>query len=157
VNVPLAPYTDDETYMWAFEQVVPPLLEAFRPDVVMTQLGIDAYYGDPLTHLALTTRGYLQVVQSLSESARSIPWVALGGGGYDLSAVARCWALAYRVMAGQDWPNEVPEQQRQRLGTATMRDQETPAIPQETQAAVWRYAEATVLELRRRVFPYHGL
>ncbi len=156
VNLPLAPYTGNETYQWAFDQVVPPLLEAYRPDVLVTQLGIDTYYGDPLTHLALTTRGYIQVVQSLSESARGIPWVALGGGGYDLSAVARCWALAYGVMAGREWPNDVPEQQRQRLGTATMRDDETSAVPQEM-AAVRQYAEATVLELRRRVFPYHGL
>ena len=157
VNVPLAPYTDDDAYVWAFEQVVPPLLEAYQPDVLVTQLGIDTYHADPLTHLALTTRGYLQVVRSLAESARSIPWVALGGGGYDLSAVARCWALAYGVMADSEWPNEVPETQRERLGTATLRDVEIHGIPEEMRAATRRFAEATVLELRQRIFPYHGL
>ena len=58
----------------------------------------------------------------------------------------------------------MPELQRRRLGTATMRDHEPPGVPQETrappneiQAPLRRYAEATVLELHRRVFPYHGL
>ena len=47
VNLPLYPYTDDEIYMEAFEAVVPPLLQAFAPDVLLTQLGIDSYHTDP--------------------------------------------------------------------------------------------------------------
>ena len=52
VNLPLYPYTDDEIYLEAFEAVGPPLIEAFAPDVLLTQLGIDTYHTDPLTHLA---------------------------------------------------------------------------------------------------------
>ncbi|MSQ22298.1 MAG: acetoin utilization protein AcuC [Dehalococcoidia bacterium] len=157
VNVPLAPYTDDDVYLWAFQEVVPPLLGAFRPDALVTQLGIDTYVSDPITHLALTTRSYLQAVELLAQAARSIPWVALGGGGYDLSAVARCWALAYGVMAGQEWPDAVPEAQRECLGTTRLRDEAPPQIPDYTREASRRFAEATVAEVQRRVFPYHGL
>ncbi|UCG24610.1 MAG: acetoin utilization protein AcuC [Chloroflexota bacterium] len=57
VNLPLPPYTDDETYLWAFGQVVPPLVERFSPDVVVTQLGVDTHYRDPLASLALTSLG----------------------------------------------------------------------------------------------------
>ena len=157
VNVPLAPYTDDDTYLWAFQEVVPPLLGAFRPDALVTQLGIDTYVSDPITHLALTTRGFVQLVKLLAQTARSIPWVALGGGGYDLSAVARCWALAYGVMLGQEWPDAVPEAHRERLGMAKLRDEAAPRIPDYTREASRRFAEATVTEVQRKVFPHHGL
>ncbi|MDO8750171.1 MAG: acetoin utilization protein AcuC, partial [Dehalococcoidia bacterium] len=157
VNVPLAPYTDDDVYLWAFQEVVPPLLGAFRPDALVTQLGIDTYVSDPITHLALTTRGYIQAVELLAQAARSIPWVALGGGGYDLSAVARCWALAYGVMLGQDLPDAVPLAQRERLGTARLRDETPLNIPNYNKEASRRFAEATVQEVRQRIFPYHGL
>ena len=47
VNLPLYPYTDDEIYLEAFYEVVPPLLRAFGPEVLVTQLGIDSYHSDP--------------------------------------------------------------------------------------------------------------
>jgi len=157
VNVPLAPYTDDEVYQWAFQQVVPPLLAAFQPDALVTQLGVDSYYGDPITGLALSSSGYVEIVRSLAEEARAIPWVALGGGGYDVSAVARCWTLAYGVMTGREWPDPVPVDQQERLGTTTLRDTEMPQIPATVRDVARRAAEATVQEVRERIFPYHGL
>ena len=57
VNLPLYPYTGDEVYLEAFHAVVPPLLRAFAPDVLVTQLGIDSYHTDPLTHLQITNAG----------------------------------------------------------------------------------------------------
>ena len=98
VNLPLFPYTDDEVYLDAFREVVPPLIRAFAPDVLVTQLGIDSYHSDPLTHLQLTTQGFVEVVREFA--ALGLPWLATGGGGYDLMAVARAWTLAYGVMLG---------------------------------------------------------
>src|SRR5438094_4274746 len=51
VNVPLQPFTDADVYLDAFNAAVPPLVRAFRPDVVVAQLGIDSHLTDPLTHL----------------------------------------------------------------------------------------------------------
>ncbi|MCL0044165.1 acetoin utilization protein AcuC [Dehalococcoidia bacterium] len=157
VNIPLAPYTGDDLYLWAFQQVVPPLLKSFQPDVLVTQLGIDTYCKDPITHLAMTTRGFVDVVQSLAELARHIPWVALGGGGYDLSAVARCWTLAYGVMANERWPNTLPQEWQIRLGTKTLHDLEPPEIPTKEQAIIRQFVEDSVGEACERVFPYHNL
>ena len=67
VNIPLYPYTDDEIYLETFTEIVPPLLRAFAPDVLVTQLGIDSYHSDPLTHLQVTTRGYEAAVRSLAD------------------------------------------------------------------------------------------
>src|SRR5205809_6117412 len=65
VNLPLQPFTDDEVYQPAFEAVVPPLLRAFKPDVLVLQLGIDSHRTDPLTHLSLTVQGFTAVVKRL--------------------------------------------------------------------------------------------
>ncbi len=159
VNIPLAPYTGDDVYLWALQEVAPPLLAAYKPDVLVTQLGIDTYYRDPITHLTLTSRGYLRAVELLGRTARdmAIPWLALGGGGYDLSAVARCWALAYGVMTGQQWPDALPLDQQKLLGSAVLRDSEEPAIPSGMQEATRRFAEDTTREVRARIFPYHGI
>ena len=56
MNLPLAPYTDDEIYHEAFGQIVPPLVRAFEPDVIVTQLGIDTYHSDILGHLLISQR-----------------------------------------------------------------------------------------------------
>ena len=157
VNVPLAPFTGDEVYQWAFEQVVPPLLETFRPDAMVTQLGIDTYHSDPITHLALTSQGYVQAIRALSVHARGKPWLALGGGGYDLSAVARCWALAYGVMVEREWPDALPDGQRSLHRVTTLRDSEGARGSPEEQETTRRFAEATVEEVRRRIFPLHGM
>src|SRR3990172_3929663 len=65
VNLPFLPYTGDSVYCWAFDQIVPPLVSAFRPDVLVAQLGVDAYFRDPLAHLPLATRTYGYAVPQL--------------------------------------------------------------------------------------------
>ena len=155
VNIPLYPYTDDELYLWAFREIAPPLIRAFAPDVLVTQLGIDSYHSDPLTHLQLTSRGY---VEALRELARlELPWLALGGGGYDLSAVARCWTLAYGVMLGVDWPDALPAACSDQYNGRPLRDTINPAIPAQFKPEARRYAEESVAALKGEVFARHGL
>ncbi len=155
VNLPLLPYTDDEIYLWAFREVVPPLVRAFAPDVLVTQLGIDGYHSDPLTHLQLTSRGYVEVVREFGRLG--IPWLALGGGGYDLSAVARCWTLAYGVMLDVEWPDQIPGTFEWQRGTGHLRD----TVALETSADIQRhardFAEEGVAALKRDLFPLHHL
>ena len=156
VNLPLYPYTSDEDYLWAFNQVVPPLLEAFRPDALVTQLGIDSHYLDPITHLALTVQGFAQAV---AELARLSPgkWLALGGGGYDLQAVARAWTLAYGVMSEQEFPNEIPAAYESRYGIAGLRDPDEVPVDNSAKADIKRFTEASVQAVQRLIFPTHGI
>jgi acetoin utilization protein AcuC len=107
VNVPFLPYTDDETYLWAFEEIVPPLIHAFHPDLVVTQLGVDTFYNDPLTKLNLSIHCFERVIRRIKEVAPR--WVALGGGGYDISNVARAWTLAWALMNDVELKDELPE------------------------------------------------
>jgi len=155
VNLPLYPYTGDEIYLEAFYEVVPPLLRAFGPDVLVTQLGIDSYHSDPLTHLQVTTRGYEEAVKELAKL--NVPWLALGGGGYDLMAVARSWTLAYGVMVEQEWPDRIPEPFASQHGITQLRDTVTPEVPANVRQDARRYAEESLSQVKEHIFPTHGL
>jgi len=180
VNVPLAPYTDDETYLWAFGEVAPPLIGAFQPDFLVTQLGADTHWRDPLTHLALTTAGYEGVVRAIK--ALGGKWVACGGGGYDLQVVPRAWTLAFAVMADLDLPDEIPAPLAARYsdtagrlrdpstrsgssrpvlsaveGAESRDDPQAPKPGPDLLAGVRAAAERTVKQIKRLIFPRHGL
>lgn len=156
VNVPLYPYTSDDLYYWAFEQVTLPLLDAFQPDALVSQLGIDTHYLDPITHLALTTQGFRKVVAKFAGQAPK--WLALGGGGYDVHAVARSWTLAYGVMARQDLADEIPDSYRRQHGVETITDRAP--LPETIRSAkedARTFAEASVRAVQRMIFPLHGI
>jgi acetoin utilization protein AcuC len=159
VNVPLLAGSDDEIFLWALDQVVPPLLTAFNPDVVVTQLGADTHRTDPLTNLAMTTTGFAEAVRRLQPLCRR--WIALGGGGYNLENVPRSWTLAWAIMNHREAPDELPEaflSTFRRLGfrATRLRDDPTPGeAPARDQA--WRFVREQVHRIQRLVFPHHGL
>jgi acetoin utilization protein AcuC len=105
VNVALPAFTDDAAYIRAFDAVVRPLLERYRPDVLVTQQGIDPHFSDPLTDLKISTRTREHAVRTFAETPYL--WVAMGGGGYSLDAVRRTWALEFLIMLGLDIPDEL--------------------------------------------------
>ena len=106
VNLPLFPGADDEIFLSVFKGVVPELVEAFDPDILVTQLGVDSLRTDPLTGLCLTNNGFIEAVRIFKSLNR--PWVALGGGGYHLVNVARAWTLAWAEINDVTLPNELP-------------------------------------------------
>ncbi len=155
VNVPLYPYTTDDLYYWVFKEVVLPLLEAFAPDVVVTQLGMDTHFRDPITHLGLTIQGFKRVVSHFPSVAPY--WLALGGGGYDVQATARGWTVAFGVMSGQEFPDEIPESFRKRYDIPRLYDHEELTVSDSVQEDAKIFAERNVQIIKRLVFPIHGL
>lgn len=113
VNVPLEPFTEDDSYNEAITALLPPLVLSFAPDVIISQHGCDTHAWDPLTHLALTMHGITAQMKLAHELAHTYcqgRWVALGGGGYDLyRVVPRAWSLLWAEMSGQTVPVELPE------------------------------------------------
>ena len=156
VNVPLYPYTTDEVYLWALREVVLPLLQRFRPDALVTQLGIDSHFRDPITHLALTVQGHSAAVEELKPTGET-KWLALGGGGYDLQAVARAWALDFAAISGQQLPAQIPQAYGDRYGVSTLRDVDELAIQDDMIRDSRTFAEASVQSVSRLVFGAHGL
>jgi len=106
VNLPLLAHTDDALFMKAFDEIAFPLIAAFDPDVLFTQLGADTFRTDPLSRLEVTTHGYAYIMRKLR--ALQIPWVAVGGGGYDMMNVARAWTIAWAVMNDRELPPRLP-------------------------------------------------
>ena len=155
INLPLYPYTDDETYLEVFRDAVLPILKAFSPDVLVSQLGIDTYHSDPLTHLQVTTSGFVEAVRELANLG--VPWLALGGGGYDLGAVARSWALAYGVMLDVEWPDELPGAFVALHGTERLRDIQIPQVPADIQRDSRIFAVETVASIKEQLFPLHSI
>jgi acetoin utilization protein AcuC len=159
VNLPLQPFTDDEVYIQSFEAVVPPLLRAFKPDVVVAQLGIDGHRTDPLTHLAFSVQGFIRAVKRIIECSPRL--VALGGGGYDLSNVARAWTWAWAAMNGVEPPTDIPgsfngDARRFHFRSMSLCDPPE-SLPPDTRRWAAEYAGAQVKAIKRTIFPVHGL
>lgn len=110
LNLPFWPDTDDDIFMDGFDRVVPPALEAFAPDYVVVQLGVDTLLADPLANMNLSTKGFCHAVRYFKEQWPG-RWIALGGGGYNVINVARCWTLAWAIMLGKyhEVPDMLPE------------------------------------------------
>ena len=104
VNVPLLPFTGAADYLWALEEVLSKVAAAFRPDLIVTQLGADTHHGDPLANLGLTMPAYPRMARILHEVARELcgnRWVATGGGGYQAETVVpKVWTIHFAEMCG---------------------------------------------------------
>jgi acetoin utilization protein AcuC len=159
VNVPFSPHADDLIFDQAMRRVVMPLLDAFRPDVLVTQMGVDALRTDPLTRLELTT-GSLELAAHLFRET-GLPWVLLGGGGYDKINVARGWALVWATAIGVQLPETVPEKfarTAEQLGCPieTLRDSPRLALPDDF-ARAQRELERSLGKLERQLLPLHRI
>jgi len=104
LNVPLAPGAGDTELLAALEAQVVPAVTAFSPDVIVAQLGADSHAGDPLTHLEVSTAGYVAAVSRIVRLADEVCGGRLtctGGGGYQpFDAVPFMWASALAVLMG---------------------------------------------------------
>lgn len=110
INVPFLPHADDAAFTKAFKTLIPKAIDLFDPDVIVAQLGVDSFRTDPLAFLDLTTNGFCEAVRTLVDLKR--PLLALGGGGYELSNVARAWTLAWAIMNDIELPGDLPDAAR---------------------------------------------
>ncbi len=158
VNVPLAPGTDDDVYHWVFMEVVPPLVHAFRPDVLVTQLGTDSLTADALGRLNLSIAGFGRLLREIK--SWNFKWVALGGGGYRPINVARAWTTAWAVMRGLELPDELPatfvKEHRSEVGPSTTLSDPATKITGTTAAQARELANLVVARLKERIFPIIG-
>ncbi|MCH2306695.1 MAG: acetoin utilization protein AcuC [SAR202 cluster bacterium] len=108
INIPLSPFSNDEIFLAAFSEIISPVVRKFKPDVLVTQLGVDTHFLDPITHLNVTVQGFTSVIKEIASLSPG-KWLALGGGGYEVNAVVRSWVKAFGVMSCQDFSNSIPE------------------------------------------------
>lgn len=106
VNIPLLPGATDEDYDSVRETLLDPLRSWFRPDVIVTEIGVDSLRDDPLTLLDWTLAGLERFL--IWTQRGGTPWLALGGGGYRRWNVIRGWTLVWARMIGAELPDRRP-------------------------------------------------
>lgn len=115
VNVALPAGTGDQGWLRALNGVVPEVLEAFAPQVLLSQHGVDTHFEDPLAHLLVSIDGQRMAFAALHRWAHRYAqgrWVAVGGGGYEwVDVVPRAWTHLVAEAVGTPLPPEtaVPE------------------------------------------------
>ncbi|WP_370147733.1 acetoin utilization protein AcuC [Streptacidiphilus sp. EB129] len=171
VNLPLPAGTGDAGWLRAFHAVVPQLLAAFRPQVLVTQHGADTHIEDPLAHLAVSLDAQRAVAAALAQLADTHAegrWLALGGGGYAVAdVVPRSWTHLVAIAAGHPIAPEEPTPEEWRAEVHRLTRQHAPERMTDGMTAAWRDFEAgydpadrldqAVLATRKAVFPLHGL
>ncbi|MHB8513431.1 MAG: acetoin utilization protein AcuC [Actinomycetota bacterium] len=162
VNVALPPHTDDEAYQRAFDEIVPVLIETFKPTILVTQLGCDTHATDPLAHLNLTTRSYEFLARSFHDLAHKVTsgkWLAVGGGGYEIyKVVPRAWTVYAAEIAGIQIDDRIPSdwiELARSLGASAPPEfmWDRYASPANDHEGAERAVEMT----KRAVFPFFGL
>ena len=119
VNVPLPPDSGDEALLSLARRLLPPLLEEFRPDLLIVQHGLDGHWGDPLAQLQFTPHGYDTFDRLLLRLAARCGGRAVitGGGGYLARSVTRTLArVGWRFAGFEPPPDDEPLPEAWRAG-----------------------------------------
>nr|MDT0657028.1 acetoin utilization protein AcuC [Micromonospora sp. DSM 115978] len=171
VNVPLPPGTGDAGWLRAFHAVVPSVLRAFRPQILVAQCGADSHRLDPLADLRLSVDGQRAAqlaLRALADELCEGRWVATGGGGYALvEVVPRAWTHLLAAATGDPLdPATLTPPSWRSLATARRPGREVPlrmTDDADTGYEPWQptgepdAVDRAVLATRKAVFPLHGL
>jgi len=161
----------DAGWLRAFDAVVPPVLRAYAPQVMLTQHGCDTHALDPLAHLMMSIDGQRIAYRRLHELAHELcggRWVVTGGGGYEpVQVVPRAWThLLAEVAGGGPVDGATPGDWRELA--ARVGREHAPLQLGDGHDAAWvpweggsgdpdDGADRAVVETREAVFPHLGL
>ena len=98
VNIPLPPETGDEGFLLAARTIIRPILDEWRPELVVNSAGQDNHFTDPITNMKITAHGYAALSEIID------PHIAVLEGGYSIQGALPYLNLAIALaLAGQDW------------------------------------------------------
>lgn len=98
INIPLPPNTGDEGFLYIMENIVMPILDEYKPDLIINSAGQDNHYSDPLTNMQFTAQGYAKLNHMLD------PDMAVLEGGYSIEGALPYMNLGIILaMAGLDY------------------------------------------------------
>jgi acetoin utilization protein AcuC len=171
VNLALPAGTRDESWLRGFDAVVPPLLSAYAPQILVTQHGCDSHALDPLAHLMLTVDGQRAAGEALHRLAHRHAdgrWLLFGGGGYAVvDVVPRIWTHLLAEAAHQPISPDTETPREWRAYAAERAGRSAPAIMtdgHQPSPRPWSDGfdpndpvDRAVIATRRAVFPHHGL
>lgn len=106
VNVPLFEGINDDYYESIFKLVFDDVVEKFKPNAIVFQCGADSLFGDRLGCFNLTIKGHGACLAYAKKS--KLPMLVLGGGGYTLRNVPRCWTYETSILLDTDLDMKIP-------------------------------------------------
>jgi len=106
INVPLQDGMDDKSYKEIFEPVMTSVMQHFQPGAVVLQCGADSLSGDRLGCFNLSLDGHADCVRFMKSFG--VPMLVIGGGGYTLRNVPRCWAYETAVLLDTEVKDTLP-------------------------------------------------
>jgi len=106
INFPLKEGMDDESYCGVSKPVVAKAMEVFAPTAVVLQCGANTLSGDRFGCFNLSVKGHGECVEFVRSFG--IPMLVLGGGGYSLRTVPRCWTYETAILTGEEVKDELP-------------------------------------------------
>ena len=136
LNVPLEAGSTDGDYAEVFKALVIPVIDQFRPELMLISAGYDAHERDPLARMRLSTSGYAALTKTLCDAASRHCHgrvVAVTEGGYDLTALRACLETTITVL--EDGPVPPPSQPSL---AATSRSRTAIAAVRSAQAKFWK-------------------
>ena len=115
VNVPLPAGCGDGDYAAAFADVLQPIADAYRPELVLVSAGFDAHRDDPLAGMQVSEEGFAALcgaVKQIADTHCPGRLVLTLEGGYDLRALSRSVRACIEVLAGAEAPPLRPQASR---------------------------------------------
>ncbi|KAG6735559.1 hypothetical protein POTOM_061829 [Populus tomentosa] len=106
LNIPLKDGMDDECFRALFRPLIQKVMEVYQPDAVVLQCGADSLSGDRLGCFNLSVKGHADCLRFIRSF--NVPLMVLGGGGYTIRNVARCWCYETAVAVGVEPDNKLP-------------------------------------------------
>lgn len=151
INVPLMAAIRDEPYTKLFESIISSVDENFNPEAIVLQCGSDSLCEDRLGQFALSFNGHARAVKYVKSLGK--PLMVLGGGGYTLRNVARCWALETGVCLGLRMTDEIPGSSlySHYFTPRLLRPNLTPKLPDANSTAYLQSIEQETLECLRMI------
>lgn len=106
LNFPLLDGITDESYETIFKPIVQSIMDNYRPGAVVIQCGADSLSGDRLGTFNMTLKGHGACVEFVKSF--NVPTLVVGGGGYTVRNVARCWCNETALLLGEKVSNQLP-------------------------------------------------
>ncbi|KAN0141262.1 hypothetical protein V8E53_001018 [Lactarius tabidus] len=106
INVPLQDGIDDDMYLTVFKTVIGDTVTHFQPTSIVLQCGADSLGLDRLGAFNLSIAAHGECVNYVRTFG--VPLLVVGGGGYTVKNVSRCWAYETAVLVGADIPDTLP-------------------------------------------------
>ena len=103
INVPAPPFSGDEGYLRAFEDILAPAAQRFAPELIILSAGFDGHWQDPLANIQLSITGYARQVQFVMDLAAELcggKLVCALEGGYNLEVLPHCVLSTLRLLSG---------------------------------------------------------